>query len=76
MDPRPVVFALILGWISGDEKLPADFSQWLTARETIGNRVAPASCSFNQVDFVLKQVVLDQIPVSTAQPDSVSDSVP
>jgi len=69
VDARPVVFALILGWVAGNEQLPPNLVDWLTARETIGHRsVASADCSVLGADFELRQVLLDGTDVSGAKP--------
>lgn len=69
MKTAPIVFALILGWVTGDEHLPADLTNWLTARETIGiTRVGSADCTYAGSQFVLRQVLIDQGSVGTAEP--------
>lgn len=59
MDVKPVVFALILGWVTGSSELPPTFISWLETRETLGQRATVASCTADGVDFDLKQVYLD-----------------
>jgi hypothetical protein len=69
MNAGPVVFALVLGWVAGNEQLPPSLVDWLTARETIGQRsVATADCSVLGVDFKLRQVLLDGADVQEAKP--------
>lgn len=59
MDAKPVVFALVIGWLAGSGGLPDGLSEWLTARETIGAHVQDAACVLNGSEFTLRQVVLD-----------------
>ena len=64
MDGRPVVFALILGWISGHEQLSPLLSDWLTTRDARQLDTSLVVCRMSGVDFELRQVLLDLAPVS------------
>jgi hypothetical protein len=69
MQAGPVVFALILGWISGDAEVPVSLTSWLTARETVGRRVDDASCVLGNTNFTLRQVVLESSQVWGTKPE-------
>jgi hypothetical protein len=68
MDLKPVVFALILGWVTGDEQLNPALLQWLqTGRTPADSR--RITCADPVVgDLVLHQVRLDNEPVRFAEP--------
>ena len=69
MQAAPIVFALVLGWVTGNEHLPPSLVNWLTARETIGVRsLSSASCSVEGNQFVLRQVLIDEKSVSSTEP--------
>lgn len=65
MDARPVVFALVLGWIGRDAGTPPTLVDWLTAREHIpSSSVVSADCIVGGDAFELRQVLLDTKAVS------------
>ena len=69
MQTAPIVFALVLGWVTGHEHLPPDLVDWLTARETLNHdQVAVASCTVQGTDFKLRQVLLNDGSVGIALP--------
>jgi hypothetical protein len=63
VDVKPVVFAALLGWISGDEHLPPTFVDWLTVGRAPIGESANAECRVLDQDFILRQVRLDLTPV-------------
>jgi hypothetical protein len=68
MDLKPVVFAVVLGWIGGDKELSPMLLDWLTTGGA-GKDVGVITCGNGVVnDFVLRQVRLDSTPVELAQP--------
>ena len=58
MDVKPVVFALVIGWIAGQSGVPPNLADWLTARETIGRTVGKADCTLDGTPFSLSQVLI------------------
>lgn len=63
MDPRPVVYALVLGYIVGSEPISGSLQDWLLTREQIGaSRPAAADCSVLGQDFQLRQVLVGNFP--------------
>lgn len=67
MDARPVVFALVLGWVAGNEQLPPEFIHWLETREAQGSVSATAQCTAFGVDFKLRQPNMDFVEVPLTQ---------
>jgi hypothetical protein len=67
METRPIVFALILGWVTGQENLTPSFVDWLETREAKPLEARVAQCSALGVDFELRQAVLDFSPVRRAE---------
>lgn len=65
MDTKTVVFALVLGWLAGDQGVPPTLVDWLTTRETIGKTAGAATCTLAENVFELRQVLLDE---RTARP--------
>jgi len=69
MQLAPIVFALIVGWVTGDENLPPTFVDWLEARNTVGVRApVSADCVVVGRTFKLRQVVLERSEVDRAEP--------
>jgi hypothetical protein len=70
MDLKPVVFAVILGWIAGDKELSPGIVDWLTAGRT-GETGLTVRCQSDVLDdFVLRQVRLDSTPVDLTKADA------
>jgi|KBSMisStaDraftv2_1062788.scaffolds.fasta_scaffold193072_4 hypothetical protein len=67
MDPRPIVFAVVLGWVTGHENLPPTFVDWLAAGQAKTLVSRSADCTAVGVDFVLRQPNLDFVPVPQAE---------
>jgi hypothetical protein len=67
MDARPVVFALVLGWVTGNEQLPPEFVNWLQTRDAQSSVRLAADCTALGVDFKLRQPNLDFVPVPRAE---------
>jgi hypothetical protein len=63
MDARPIVFALVLGWVAGKEQLPGDFISWLEADQAKSFINRTADCTALGVDFKLVQPAFDFRPV-------------
>lgn len=69
MDARPIIYALILGWVTGKEELPPTFANWAIARNTLNARdVESADCSYMGTDFELRQVLLQDRKVVGTEP--------
>jgi hypothetical protein len=75
MDVKPVVFAVVLGWISGDEQLLPAFSEWVATGRTPAGVIPEASCRIVDQDFVVRQVRLDLSPVEITKPSGVPEGV-
>lgn len=68
MQLGPIVFAVILGYVVGDEHLPPSFIDWLGAGETRPSSTIAADCTALGVNFKLVQPTLDLERVHVAEP--------
>lgn len=72
MDTKAVVFALVIGWLTGSQPLTPSLLDWLTAREVVGRKAQPISCSLEGTEFVIRQVLLDERTTLNEQGDGMA----